>query len=133
MIPGFQDNGFLPRGIHAATFDELAHRFGRQSEIRRVQAESIEWLIRLANRAGVRRVVINGSFVTDVLEPNDVDCVLLIGDGFPKDIAAEAELIDGLPFLEISLVAHDGFTLLVDTIFATDREQIPKGMVEVKL
>ena len=131
MIPDFQENGFLPPGVHPAPFAELASRFGRQSEIRRIQTESIEWLIELAARAGVQRLVINGSYVTDVLEPNDVDCVVLIGDGFPKDAAAEAELVDGLPFLEISLVTYDGFTLLVDTIFATDREQIPKGMVEV--
>jgi hypothetical protein len=32
----------------------------------------------------VQRVVVNGSFVTDKLEPNDVDCVLLIvGRAFP--------------------------------------------------
>lgn len=133
MLPEFQENGFLPPGIHVATLDELAVRFGQQSEIRRVQIDSVAWLIRLAARAGVQRLIINGSFVTDVLEPNDVDCVLLIGDGFPKDAVARAELIDGLPFLEISLVQHDEFTLLVDSFFATDREQTPKGMVEVQL
>ena len=63
---------------------------GRQSEIRHVQTESIEWLIELAARAGAERLVINGSYVTDVLEPNDVDCVLLISDDFPKDADAEA-------------------------------------------
>ncbi|MFV1968330.1 MAG: hypothetical protein ACC628_23135 [Pirellulaceae bacterium] len=51
-----------------------------------------------------RRLVINGSFVTDVLEPNDVDFVVLIGAGFPQDKAAEAELVAGLPFLELSLI-----------------------------
>jgi hypothetical protein len=133
MIPGFQENGFLPPGIHPSTLAELAHRFGRQSELRRVQTESIGWLIELSTRAGVERVVINGSYVTDVLEPNDVDCVLLIGEDFPEDVDAEAELIDGLPFLEISLVTQEGFSLLVDTFFATDREQVPKGMVEILL
>ena len=133
MIPGFNENGFLPPGVHPATYSELALRFGRQSEIRRVQTESIKWLVGLAARAGVERLVINGSYVTDVLEPNDVDCVLLIGEEFPKDTDAEADLIDGLPFLEISLVTNEGFALLVDTFFATDREQIPKGMVEVLL
>jgi len=133
MLPDLQENGFLSPGIHLATFEELSANFGRQSEIRRVQIDSIAWLIELAKKAGVERLVINGSFVTDVLEPNVVDCVLLIGDGFPRDRGAEAELIDGLPFLEISLVTQDGFSLLVDTIFATDREETPKGMVEVPL
>jgi hypothetical protein len=47
--------------------------------------ESIRWLAGLANRAGVRRIVINGSFTTARLEPNDVDCALLIEPGFPLD------------------------------------------------
>jgi hypothetical protein len=40
--------------------------------------ESVGWLIDLAARAGVARIVLNGSFVTNIIEPNDVDCVLLI-------------------------------------------------------
>jgi hypothetical protein len=51
--------------------------------------------------SGVQRIVLNGSFVTDIMEPNDVDCVLLVGPGFPADPIAEAELTAGLPFLEI--------------------------------
>ena len=84
MIPPFQDRGYLPPGVHPAKLDEVEARFGRQTELRRVQMESIGWLVDLARRAGVTRLVINGSFVTDVPEPNDVDCVLLVGPGFPS-------------------------------------------------
>ena len=63
--------------------------------------ESVRWMVGSAVRAGVQRIVLNGSFVTDIMEPNDVDCVLLIGRGFPADAAAEAELNAGLPFLEM--------------------------------
>jgi hypothetical protein len=131
MIPEFGDGGQLPPGIHTATIDEIEARFGRQSELRRVQMESLRWLIDLAERSGVIRLVVNGSFVTDTLEPNDVDCVLLIGDGFPRDAEAEAELLAGLPFLEIQLVRERAFTILVESFFATDRFRNPKGMIEV--
>jgi Family of unknown function (DUF6932) len=83
MIPPFEENGYLPPGVHSATLDEVEARFGRESELRRVQMESLRWLVDLARRAGVARIVINGSFVTEVFEPNDVDCVILIGAGFP--------------------------------------------------
>lgn len=111
--------------------DDVAERFGTNSELRRVQIESLCWMLELAWRAGVKRVVINGSFVTDFVEPNDVDCVLLIGSDFPKNASAEAELLSGLPFLEINLVGEDDFSLLVDTFFATDRRATRKGMVEI--
>ena len=131
MIPPFNEHGYLPSGIHPATIDEVAARFGRESEVRRVQMESIRWLVDVARRAGINRLVLNGSFVTDVLEPNDVDCVLLIGTGFPRDESAEAELLAGLPFLELSLVSQGDFDLLVDEFFATDRQSNEKGLVEV--
>ena len=82
-------------------------------------------------RSGVRRIVVNGSFVTDKLEPNDVDCVLLIGPDFPHDIAAEAELLAGLPFINMELVDPRAFQQFTERTFATDRNLVPKGMVEV--
>ena len=106
---------------------EIEARFGSQSEVRRVQMESLRWLIDLAKEAGVERLILNGSFVAEALEPNDVDCVLLIGPGFPRDRAAEGELLRGLPFLEIQLVRQDAFELLVEIVFATDRHRSPKA------
>lgn len=131
MIPDFNQDGYLPPGLHRASLDEIDERFGWQSEIRRAQMESLRWLVDAAIRAGVTRVVLNGSFVTDVLEPNDADCVLLIEPGFPKDVVAEKELRVGLPFLDVQLADHDAFERLVRQFFATDRHLIPKGMIEV--
>lgn len=131
MIPPFDDHGYLPPGIHPASLDEIGNRFGCESKLRRVQMESLRWLVDLGRRAGVVRLVINGSFTTDVFEPNDVDCVLLIQAGFPRDEAAGAELIDGLPFLEMNLVGQVDFDMLVERFFATDRHSVAKGMVEI--
>jgi hypothetical protein len=133
MIPPFDELGNLPIGIHPAPLDEIESRFGRQSELRRVQMESIRWMVELAVRAGAQRIVLNGSFVTDIMEPNDVDCVVLTGQDFPKDTEAESELRSGLPFLDISLVRRGRFDWLVNMFFKTDRHHRPKGMVEVIL
>lgn len=89
MIPRFNDNGVLPPGVHPAGLIEIDERFGQTSELRRVQMQSVRWMTDLAWRAGVERILINGSFVTDIMEPNDVDCALLIGPGFPRDEEAE--------------------------------------------
>jgi hypothetical protein len=131
MIPPFDESGCLPPGIHPATLDEIDARFGQLSELRRVQIESVRWLVELAVRAGAERIVLNGSFVTDIIEPNDVDCVLLIGPGYPSDHTAEEELDDGLPFLDIAVVGQADFDRFVGKIFAADRFSQPKGMIEV--
>lgn len=71
MIPDFDDLGRLPPGLHLATVAEIQALFGCQSEIRRVQMESVRWMVDLAVRAGVQRIVLNGSFVTDIMEPGE--------------------------------------------------------------
>ena len=133
MIPDFDEHGYLPAGVHLALLDEIEARFGRQSEVRRVQMESLRWLVKLAQQAGVERLIVNGSFVTERLEPNDVDCALLTGPDFPRNKQVEQDILSGLPFLEIALIGQEDFDYLVDSVFATDRQQITKGVVEVIL
>jgi hypothetical protein len=133
MLPDFDEHGNLPSGIHRATFEEIVARFGWQSDLRRVETESLGWLIELVRRTGAERLIINGSFVTDKLEPNDVDCLVLTRPGFPRDRAAEAELLAGVPFLEMQLVAEEAFGVFVQEVFSSDRDDRPKGMVEVVL
>jgi len=130
MIPPFNDDGYLPPGIHPATLDEVAQRFGAATELRRVQMESLRWLIDLARRAGVLRIVVNGSFVTDTPEPNDVDCALLIGPEFPRDPSAEAEILAGLPFINLELVDEAALRQMTE-FYGTSRRNVPKGIVEI--
>jgi hypothetical protein len=111
--------------------EEIAVRFDQESDIWQAQMESLRWLVDAAKRAGVQRIVVNGSFVTEKLEPNDIDCVLLIGVDFPHDAAAERELLVGLPFINMELVDAAAFRQFTERTFASDRNLIPKGMVEI--
>ena len=133
MIPDFDENGNLPPGVHPATLEEIAARFGWQSDIRHAEMESLTWLVPLAKRAGAKRLIINGSFVTSVEEPNDVDCVLLIDADYPWDSEADAEIHGGLPFAEVKIVLDEAFNDYLRDVFGTDRCDNPKGMIEVLL
>jgi hypothetical protein len=64
------------------------------------------------------------------MEPNDVECVLLAADN-TADLNAEEELDAGLPFLAISLVSKEDLDELVNVTYASDRDSVEKGMVEV--
>lgn len=70
--------------MHAATIDGVAERFGNHHELRQVPIELLRWLVEIARKAGVERLVNNGGFTTDIAEPEDVDCVLLGMAVFPK-------------------------------------------------
>jgi hypothetical protein len=93
--------------------------------------ESVRWLVDLAKRAGARRIILNGSFVTDIMEPNDVDCVLLFLPGRRRDPRAFNELMIGLPFLDIAVAEPEDFDEFVNGVFAADRFGALKGMIEV--
>jgi hypothetical protein len=79
--------------------------------------DSVKWMVDLATKAGAERIILNGSFVTDIMEPNDVDCVLLFHPGKQRDRKALRELRAGLPFLDLKLVGQADFDEFVNTIF----------------
>ena len=133
MIPDFDERGYLPPGIHIASLDEVEARFGRDAEIRCAQMDSLRWLAELVQRSGAERLIVNGSFVTDVVEPNDVDCAVLLGDDYPQDPDAADELADGLPFIDLQLLEDAEFAILVGEFFATDRDENPKGVIEIPI
>jgi hypothetical protein len=134
MLPPFDDHGNLPAGIHLCTIEELAARFGNGSEERATEISELLQFIDAAQRAGVRRLLVNGSFVTAKLAPNDVDVVLLPGPGYPRQGPRldSDELV--WPFLQIIVAADDAdFEAWAITQFGTDRKRRPKGVVEVIL
>src|ERR1041385_8133547 len=79
MLPPFDDVGNLPPGIHNCSVAELVARFGSGSEEREAEISELVQFIEAARTAGVRRLLVNGSFATGKLAPNDVDVVFLPG------------------------------------------------------
>jgi hypothetical protein len=132
MLPDFDELGYLPPGVHAATLDEVATRFGSESELRRVQFESPSWLMEAVRHAGIERVIINGSFVTSKREPNDVDIALQIGDNVESTLPELRALLTGMPFLEVQMLRRGDFEFLVEDIYCSDRDGQPKGVVEIE-
>ena len=100
MIPPFDDNGFLPPGIHLASLDEVEQHFGSSTEIRQAQFQSVRWLLEvIQGQPGILRVILNGSFATDVPEPNDVDCAILVDVLFDPEGPIADQLEGGCPVL----------------------------------
>jgi hypothetical protein len=127
MIPDFDRRGYLPAGLHGATLDEI----GQKTELRQVQMESLRWLVEQARRARIARIVVNGSFVTDVPEPNDVDCVLLAAADLKPDDPALTQLFADLPFLSSQVVDQGDLISLWIGFSPRIRDMSPKGMIDV--
>jgi hypothetical protein len=65
MLPPFDEYGNLPPGIHSASYQAIADRFGHRSGEREVEIRELAELIGWARQHDVRRLIVNGSFVTE--------------------------------------------------------------------
>jgi hypothetical protein len=72
VIPPFQSNGNLPPGLHTATWEEVADRFGSTLERQRLLL-GLRAALDALRAAGCRRVYLDGSFVTAKRAPGDFD------------------------------------------------------------
>ncbi len=95
-IPPFRPDGYLPEGVHRCTEAEATFRFGTQSRRRRRLIVRLRHWIELGRAVGATRLLVDGSFVTSKLEPNDIDAVMLVPANFPEQVeqsvAAAVEL-----------------------------------------
>lgn len=72
-IPAFKKNGELPVGEHQASLSEIENRFGKSTEKRKNLMKKLKSAAKNLKSAGVKRIWIDGSFVTDKPEPSDID------------------------------------------------------------
>jgi len=72
MIPAFTDKGYLPPGIHDATWDEFVARYAI-TEHRKSLIARIKILIAHLKEVRSRNLFVDGSFVTGKVKPNDYD------------------------------------------------------------
>ena len=72
MIPEFNIDGNLPKGIHSATLEELIDKFGYNPK-RAWLLDGLHLLINNLNKAGCTLIYMDGSFVTNKEIPGDYD------------------------------------------------------------
>ena len=69
----FNDQGLLDPGIHPMTWKEFYDLFSANSKRRKELMEGLGKVVTILREIGAMRIYIDGSFVTQKLEPNDWD------------------------------------------------------------
>ena len=80
-IPEFETGGFLPAGVHDCTWDEIRQRFGETANgaNRAILYVKLVEYRRELNATGMAiGLIVDGSFVTEIEEPHDIDLVLIL-------------------------------------------------------
>jgi hypothetical protein len=91
-IPDMSDDGLLPPGGHPATLDEVYERF--VAPYHKSQRRKLIYDMWLHHRGALAHLIpideqwVDGSFVTNILEPGDIDVVSVL-DGPAYDALSE--------------------------------------------
>lgn len=90
-IPGFDQHGVLPPGVHVATWAEISERYG-YSVHRQKLLSGLKQALESLRAAGCGRVYLDGSFITAKPHPGDFDGCWEV-DGVDPEILHPALLI----------------------------------------
>ena len=82
-LPQFDERGCLPEGIYNPSVEEFMERFVNVTEHRTKLFRKYQQFTKLCNDAkGIENHYLDGSYVTDKENPNDIDLLIL----FNKDV-----------------------------------------------
>ena len=139
-IPRLNDKNELPAGEHLALLNEVEMTYGSSTERRKELMSGLYNAAANLKAAGVRTIWINGSFVTNKKEPNDIDgCweynkAVDINILDPVFLGSRAEMKNkyGLDFFMANYI-EAGSGLPFPKFFQTNRDGELKGIIIVQL
>lgn len=140
-LPDLNENGELPSGEHECHLEELRNAFGLKNERRMKLFKGLTAALRNLEEAGIRKVFIDGSFITSKEEPNDVDGCWEYGETVQVDKIDEVFLSPsrkpmkdkyGVEFF-ISQITEADTGLPFPKFFQLNRDGDPKGIVVIRL
>ncbi|HUU51278.1 MAG TPA: hypothetical protein VMW81_10035 [Nitrospinota bacterium] len=144
MIPEFQKDGNLPKGLYEVTLHEVREVFGTGSAKRKLLIGNLENIIELAKSTGkLERVIIWGSFISNKEFPQDIDLLLIMRGDFdvdanPPQVKGVFDYVQGRIafnadiFWTKSSIGEEAIDLWLETYQMT-RDFESRGIVEVTI
>jgi len=143
-LPVFNEFGDLPEGIHPASLAEVIARFGSGTAQRATVTDRLLRIYELAAATGhLDRLIVFGSYVSDVSEPNDVDVILAMRNDFrsedcPVESAvlfdharADAELGASIFWIRPDMLLGEPLEQFM-AFWQTKRDGQRRGIVEIR-
>lgn len=78
MIPTLRSDGTLPPGVHVATIDDVLAAYPPANQQRQILNDSLRCAVEELQKLDASLVIyVDGSYVTNKAEPNDVDLLIV--------------------------------------------------------
>lgn len=139
IIPDFDENGNLPPGVYDVSLKDIELRFA-WTEIRKRLLKGLTIAISNLTKANVKKVWIDGSFITSKDDPNDIDGCWQADAGVDAD-KLDSVFLDmvppreamkkkyGVDFLISGVPVSDSPGKTIEEFFQIDRDGNKKGIL----
>ena len=139
VSPDFDENGNLPPGVYEVSLQDIGIRF-TWTDRRKKLFEGLKLAIDNLTKANVKKVWIDGSFVTSKDDPNDIDGCWQ----YDKDVNADKldpvfldmyppreamKIKYGVDFLISGVLTSDSPGNTIEEFFQIDRDGNKKGIL----
>ena len=137
MIPEFNNYGNLPAGIYKSSISSIEKIFGENSEKRILLFNNFRKFLKLLFpfKKKIKRLILDGSFVTSKESPGDIDCIMIIENNFRFTPEIVKKLCDSKKLYNIHLFMFEEKNIesyrKILNFFSKDRDLKPKGIIEV--
>lgn len=132
-IPHFSKNGFLPKGIHKISGEEFIDHFCN-SEYRSGYKKAITDIFDYAVQRNAEYLFVGGSFIANVDEPNDIDCLIVFRENSHIPPRSERLIIEGVS-IDVMFASLDN-KVVIDSyihLFSHSRYNHEVGMIQLDL
>ena len=139
MLPEFNKYGNLPAGIYKSSITCIENKFGKSSEERISLFNDFRKFLKMLSpfKKNIKRLILDGSFVTSKESPGDIDCIMIIENNFRFIPEILEELGNSKELYTIHLFTFEEKNIEICrgmlNFFSKDKDLKPKGIIEVIL
>ncbi len=130
MIPRLRSDGTLPPGVHQTTLAELFAIYPSTNQQRQILNDSLRRVVtELRALDSSMLIYVDGSFVTNKREPNDVDILIITSQYDTLALLKYLELTCPVEMVSIGLYVEPSSHNVMLDFFTTTRLGQAKGII----
>lgn len=132
MIPPRRPDGTLPPGIYRATIEELLAACPPVNEQRRILNDSLQRAVEELRKLDPSlEIYVDGSYVTNKAEPNDVDVLIVATHFSARRLIHHLDQACPVEAVSLDINVEPGLPSVVFDLFTETRGGVSKGIIQL--
>ena len=132
MILHLRKDGMLPVGIHQTTLAELFAAFPARNQQRQILNDSLQQVVVALRTLDIRiKIYIDGSYITNKAEPNDIDLLLVTPHHTEPAIWRYLNHICPVEAVSCGIYVEASFPNRVFALYTMTRAGVAKGIIHL--